>query len=84
MLYLKQILTTLTAVSVEDIMEKGFMLAVICKPAAGAEFANTAAAPKPPHIRALRQQICTAVLATTYLHLLNCRSPAVAHITSYC
>ena len=48
------ILTTLTTVS-EDIMEKGFILAVMCKPAAGAEFANTAAAPKPPHIRALRQ-----------------------------
>ena len=68
-------------------MEKGFMLAVMCKPAAGAEFANTAAAPKPPHIRALRQQTYTpavAVLATTDLYFLNCRSPAVAHTTSYC
>ena len=55
-------------------MEKGFMLAVMCKPAAGAELANTAAAPKTPHIktphiRALRQQTCTAVLATTDLYL---------------
>ena len=57
------ILMVLTAVSVEDIMEKGFMLAVMCKPAAWAELANTAAAPKLPHIRALRHQTCTAVLA---------------------
>ena len=40
-------------------MEKGFMLPVLCKPAAGAELANTAAAPKTPHIRNLRQQTCT-------------------------
>ena len=60
------------------------MLAVMCKPAAGAELANTAAAPKTPHIRALRQQTYTAVLATTDPYLLNCRSPAVAHTTSYC
>ena len=48
--------TTYTAVSVEDIMETGFMLAVTCKSAAGAGLVNTAAAPKSPDIRALRQQ----------------------------
>ena len=80
------ICTTYTAVTVEGIIEKGFLLAVMCKPAAGAELqvVNTAAAPKTPHIRALRQQTCTAVLATTGIDLLNCRPPAVAHTTSYC
>ena len=38
----------------EDIMEEGFVLTAMYKPAAGAELANTAAAPKTPHIRALQ------------------------------
>ena len=46
-------------------MEKGFMIAAMCKPAAGAELANTAAAPKTPHIRALGQQTCTALATQT-------------------
>ena len=66
-------------------MEKGFMHDVMCKPAAGAELAKTAAAPKTPHIRAIRQQTCTTGSPPqTSLYFLNCMSPAVAHNTSYC
>ena len=57
-------------------MKKGFMLAVTCKPAAGAEFVNTAAAPIPPHIRALRQQACTAVFAT----MSYCWGPTIQEV----
>lgn len=66
-------------VSVEDIMEKGVVCAVMGKSAAGAELSSTAAAGQFSANLGRRQQTSTAaVLAATALNLLNYGSTAVA------